>query len=131
MKKTVAIIGAGEPIGASIAQRLAEADFPVLLMDKDARKVETLQHFLAVACPTALVDVVDCSYECAWEADAVVLSVPDGEVRAVAEKIRTVVTQKPVIRIADSVHELQSLLPYSKVILASCANFIVNYLRPV
>lgn len=131
MKKTIAIIGAGEATGATIAQRLAEADYPVLLMDDDVQKATTLQHFLAVACPNAQVDVVDCSYECAWEADAVVLTVPNHQVQAVAEKIRAVVTQKPIFRVTDSVEDLRILLPHSKIVPASCADYIINYLRPV
>ena len=131
MKKTIAIIGAGEAAGATMAQRLAEADYPVLLMDKDAEKSKTLQHFLAVAWPTAEVDVVNCSYECAWEADVVVLAVPDEELQPVAEKIRMVVTRKPVIRIADSAGTLQTLFPPSIIVPMACASYILNYLRPL
>ncbi len=122
-KQTIAVIGASGNMGAAISKTLAKGNNRLLLFASEKDKVEILAKEIIDSTASAEVEVLECPTDASWEADIIILSVPNQAEKEIAEKIREVANQKVVISLTNpynsSVEELQKLFPNSKVIKAS------------
>ena len=146
-KQAIAIIGAGGNMGTAIAKSIAGGNYRLLLFDRDPGQLGSLTEEIYQAQPGADLEPMDCAHDCSWEADIIVLAVPHGAEKEVADKIRDVATQKIVISIANPVdedftklttdpdssaaEELQQWLPHSKVVKAFNTTFAADFEQPV
>lgn len=116
LRKTVAIIGATTPAGRAVAERLA-ATCLLVLMDSDEPAVVAMAHQLRQLEAEPSIDVVACCKEASWEADAVVVTVPEEKVPVIAERIKAVTTCKPVVHFTTAGESaLPQLLPHAHVV---------------
>ncbi|MBC7488251.1 MAG: hypothetical protein H7282_16035 [Cytophagaceae bacterium] len=127
MKKTIAVIGSSNHSDTSIVSRLAALGYPLLLADKKWEKVKECilkQH------AEASVEMLNCSHECAWQAD-VILLYHSAEYLQLLKKIKNVVTGKIIVNMVNDFNnkEVQDLLPFSKVVhtMADFTPEVVSY----
>ncbi|WP_046368996.1 NADPH-dependent F420 reductase [Flavihumibacter petaseus] len=146
-KQTIAIIGATGSIGSGIARSLAGGSNRLLLFAKQLDKAETLVGEIKSRNASADVEALECPANAAWEADIIILAVPYGAERELAEKIKAVANQKVVISIANPLNAtynglvtppdtsaaetLQQLLPHSKVVKAFNTTFAADFANTV
>ena len=146
-KTTIAIIGATGNMGSAIAKALAKGPYRMLLFASDKVKLETLKNDILTATPSADLECTGCPVDASWEADVIIPAVPFGAEKEVAEKIKSVATQKIVISIANPLNEsynglvtspgtsaaeeLQKLLPDSKVVKAFNTTYAADFAQPV
>ena len=130
-KKTIAIIGATEMMGTAIAKNLSKAGYRLLLIGDHDEKLQSLVAEIKHTVPSADIECLQCLIDASWEADIIVLALPWGVERKIAERIREVATQKIVIicscqenheqnnlitpRISTA-EEVQRMLPHSKIV---------------
>ena len=97
--------------------------------------------------PSADLDCLGCAADASWEADVIIPAVPYQKQKEVAEKIKTVATQKVVVSIANPLNEtydglltpstssaaeeLQDLLPSSKVVKAFNTTYAADFSQPI
>jgi 8-hydroxy-5-deazaflavin:NADPH oxidoreductase len=128
-KKTIAIIGATEDLGAAIAKNLSIGNYRLLLFGHDVEKLNAVAEEIKNTNPAADIDCLGCMVDAGWEADIIISAVPFATEKEIVEKIRDVATQKIVISIANPLNttvssgtsaaeELQKLLPNSKIVKA-------------
>lgn len=145
--QTIAIIGAGGNMGSAIAKSIAGGNYRLLLFDRSPEQSGIIAEEILQAYPGAEVEPMDCARDCSWEADIIILAVPHGAGKGIADKIRDVATQKIVISIANPMNEdfsklttephtsaaekLQQWLPHSKVIKAFNTTFATDFEQPV
>ncbi|HET8865490.1 MAG TPA: NAD(P)-binding domain-containing protein [Gracilimonas sp.] len=146
-KQTIAIIGAGGNMGSAIAKSIAGGNYRLLLFDQSSEQLGSLSEDIQENHPEADFEHMSCPHESSWEADIIILAVPHGAEKELADKIRDVATQKIVISIANPVdkdfrklttrpdtsaaEELQQWLPHSKVIKAFNTTFAADFEQPV
>lgn len=146
-KQTIAIIGAGGNMGSAIAKSIAGGNHRLLLFDTDPEQLGSLTEKIQQAHPEADFELMSCPHESSWEADIIILAVPHGVEKELADKIRDVATQKIVVSIANPIDEdfsklttephnsaaekLQQWLPHSKVIKAFNTTFAADFEQPV
>lgn len=124
VKKTIAIVGATEGKGIAIAYKLAETNYRLLLISDDENRATEILMDIKIKFPNAEAEIIGCEKEACWEADIIILAVSYYFKKEVIEKIKEVATQKIVVSISDnytsftldSTAELQTLLPYSRVV---------------
>ncbi len=133
-KQVIAVIGASGEMGSTIAKTISNGNYRILLQSSDADKVLSLVDEIKSNKPSADVEYVDNLLDACWEADIVIIAVPYGAEKEVAEIIRKVTNQKIVISVSNPLNdiytglaatsdtstaeELQKLLPNAKVIKA-------------
>jgi len=129
-KKTIAIIGATEIMGAAITKNLSKGNYRLLLFGHDREKLEILAEEIKEISPAADIECLGCLVDASWEADIIISAVPAGAEKEIAKMIKDVATQKIVISIPEPINisgsyismdtsaaeELQKLLPNSKVV---------------
>lgn len=146
-KQTIAIIGAGGNMGSAIAKSIAGGNYRLLLFDREPEQLNSLKEEILQSQSEADVERMNCSHECSWEADIIILAVPHGAEKELADKIRDVATQKIVISIANPVdedfskltiepdtsaaEELQQWLPHSKVVKTFNTTFAADFDQPI
>lgn len=117
MKKTIAIIGATEPTGKAATMQLAShPGVRFLLLSPDTTALASLTQTLHENFPGAEIEPMTCTREASWEADIILLTVPEAEEEMVAQLIKEVVTGKIVIHINETgtpSEILQQALPHS------------------
>ena len=134
-------------MGSAISKSLAKGNYRLLLKANKKEKLEKLADEITQNNPSADVEAIACPAEASWEADIIVLAVPFGAEKEIAEKIKEVASQKIVISIANPLNEtynglvtapdtsaaeeLQRLLPNSKVIKAFNTTFAADFATPV
>ena len=127
MKKTIAVIGSSSQSDSTIVSRMAALGYPLLLADQ---KWERVKQCIQQQHPDASVEVLDCSRECAWQADMILLYHSEEYIQLL-EHIKNVVTGKIVVNVVQDFqsHEVQDLLPFSKVVdtLADFSPEVVSY----
>lgn len=127
MKKTIAVIGSSNHSDSSIVSRMAALGYPLLLADQ---KWESVKQCILQQHPLASVEVLDCSRECAWQADMILLYHSE-EYVTLLEHIKNVVTGKIIVNVVEDLQnkEVQHLLAYSKVVntLADFTPEVVSY----
>jgi NADPH-dependent F420 reductase len=145
--QSIAIIGSAGNMGSAIATQTAKGNYRLLLFDNSLQDVKALRERLLTSYPTADIEAMDCSHTAAWEADIIILAVPYGAEKEIADKIREVAQGKIVISIANPLNdsfdglvttpdtsaaeELQKLLPHSKIIKAFNTTFAADFGQPV
>ena len=146
-KQTIAIIGAGGTMGSAIARSIAGGNYRLLLFDKNPEELSVLAEEIYQQYSGADVEPMTCAHDCGWEADIIIMAVPHGAEKELAENIRDVATQKVVVSIANPVdenfskltsqadtsaaEELQQWLPHSKVVKAFNTTFAADFDQPV
>ena len=120
--QTIAIIGATEESGISLAKQLAER-FSVLLFDEETEKLLILHDHMSRIKPLANVELMNCVREASWEADVIIVLGYCCTNIEIANTIQKFATGKIVILIAEEDYpistlslfgNLQPLLPHSK-----------------
>ncbi|MGK7369105.1 MAG: NADPH-dependent F420 reductase [Candidatus Halalkalibacterium sp. M3_1C_030] len=146
-KQTIAIIGAGGNMGSAIAKSIAGGNYRLLLFDRNPEHLDSLHEEILQNHQEADVESMNCPHESSWEADIIILAVPHGAEKELADKIREVATQKIVVSIANPIdedfsklitdpatsaaEELQQWLPNSKVVKAFNTTFAADFEQPV
>lgn len=146
-KQTIAIIGATGNMGSAIAKSLSKGNYRLLLKANKQDALDMLEKDIKNAHPAAEVATSLCPVEAGWEADIIILAVPNAAEAKIAAKIKEVANQKIVISMANPLNEkydglvtapdtsaaesLQKLLPNSKVIKAFNTTFAADFANPV
>lgn len=132
LKQSIAIIGATESVGSSIAKALSRGNFRLILMGKDEEALQALQSNLVESGAKAEIESNSCAREACWEADVIIIATSNEFEQEVIDRIKEVAIGKVVVSITSPVtrtykayagssdtsaaEELQKLLPYSKVV---------------
>ena len=122
VKKSIAIVGATEKIGEKIALQFMNTNCSLLLISNDSDKLGYLEKKIGDKKTKAEINFVQCVKDGCWEADIIMLAVPCGEKRTVAELMYEVATQKIVVVFSNEetdTEELSKYLPHSKVVRVS------------
>ena len=116
-KKTVAIIASSEQKTAAVVDKFPAENYRLLLLQKEPNELSKVATEIKLKHPGLEFEIVDCLKDGCWEADIIVLDVTCGEQKEVAELIKEVATQKPVISFSDHENiELENALKYSRVV---------------
>ena len=94
MITTIALIGATEPIGASIAMNLANESYRLLLFGDDERKIKKLSKEIKRNHPSTDVQCYNCVVDASWEADIIISAVLARNEKQMAEKIKVCCNSK-------------------------------------
>lgn len=132
IKKTVAVIGAGERLDPAIVKHLSGGNYRLLLFGHNKQSVHQLLHEIKTENPLADAEYTGCPYDASWEADLIILNEYNKE--EITTRIKPVATQKPVIDLTaqTSARQLKKLLPDSKILSVSKAEpvkEIINILK--
>ena len=100
-KQTIAVIGATGKIGSALSKSLSAGGYRVLLCASDEGKLGTLATVIKDTDAKADVDIVICPVNASWEADVIILAIPQTADAGVAESIKAVANQKVVISISS------------------------------
>ncbi len=116
-KKTVAIIASTEQKTAAVVDKFSAENYRLLLLQKEPNQLSKVSTEIKLKHPDLEFEIVDCLRDGCWEADIIILDISCGEQKEVAELIKEVATQKPVISFSDHENvELENSLKYSKVV---------------
>src|SRR6185312_2431618 len=116
-KKTIAIIASTEQKTTAVVDKFGAENYRLLLLQKESNQLSNVSTEIKQKYPALEFEVIDCLKDGCWEADIIVLDISCGEQKEVAELIREVATQKPVISFSDHENiELENSLKYSKVV---------------
>lgn len=145
-KKTIAIIGATTGTGAAIATSLASKKYRLLLMAENKVQLLDLVQSLQQLNSSVEAEAADCAHEACWEADIIIPAVPYDLQATIAKAIKDVAVGKIVISLINApatvpdstvskyttsvAEELQTLLPYSKVVKAFNTIPLQHFLLP-
>jgi len=117
VKKTIAIVGATEEVGAEIAKKFSFMPYRLLLVSNNEEQLSQLFENISKQNPTAEIDTIECVKEGCWEADIIILAVPGCEEKYAAEMMKEVATQKIVVVLSNA--GVEQILPYSKIVMVS------------
>jgi 8-hydroxy-5-deazaflavin:NADPH oxidoreductase len=131
-KQTIAVIGANRNMGSDISRSLSRGNYKLLLFANEPDQLKDLVQEIVSTNASADVEAIDCSVNASWEADIIILDIPNHTEKSIAEKIREVANQKIIISLSNSLHDtdnsitivkdtsaaekLQHFLPNSKVV---------------
>lgn len=124
-KQTIGIVGSGSKATA-VAQRLATAQNKLLFFDRDVLKAQALVKQLIDSKACCEPEAIACIFNCAWEADIIILALNFKEQQDAVTEIKEVVNQKILIGISEkdepnlvaaNIATLQQVLPNTKIIL--------------
>lgn len=116
-KKTIAIIASTEQKTSTIVNKFLVENYRLLLLEKEPNQLNELSAEIKLKHPSLEFEIVNCLKDGCWEADIIILDVSCGEQKEVAELIKDVATQKPVISFSDHENiELENLLKHSRVV---------------
>jgi len=119
VKKTIAIVGATEKAGVEIVNRFSGMPYRLLLVSNYAEQLSQLAIDISQKNPAAEIDTIECVKDGCWEADIIILAVPQCEEKQAAEMMKDVATQKIVVAVSNT--EVENVLPYCKVVKISLA----------
>jgi hypothetical protein len=118
-KITIAIVASTKEKIQSIVGNIACGNYRLLLISKHenlSMQLEEMQFLY----PGVEVEIIECTKDGCWEADMIMLDIPNLEQHKVAEIIKEVSTQKIVVKISEENFvdgdDLQKLLKNSKVV---------------
>src|SRR6187551_1250003 len=101
-KQTIAVIGANRKMGSDISRSLSRGNYKLLLFANEQDQLSNLVQDIVAVNPTADVEAIDCSVNASWEADIIVLDIPNHREKDIAEKTREVANQKIIISLSNS-----------------------------
>lgn len=113
---TIAVIGAKQS-DVDLLARLTGAGNSLLLFNSCSK--EDLLTPVKKLDPSAYLEVLDCSRDACWEADAVLLLISESELEEVVKNIKDVTTQKQVGYFGSrnlSAEKLKENFPFSQLI---------------
>ena len=122
-KKTIAVIASTNERATAVVKNISIANYHLLLLSKYPNQFEQLSVSLQSAHTGPEFEIVDCMRDGCWEADIIILNIPQEEEKAVGELIREVSVQKIVVSFSQGENEfesdaLQNILKYSKIVNA-------------
>jgi predicted dinucleotide-binding enzyme len=145
--QTIAIIGAGGNMGSALALGIAGGNYRLVLFDNEFEKLKLLKKDIQQKISDADVEILDCAYDCSWEADIIILAISHEVEKDLVDTIYDVATQKIVVSICNLnegglntlisgsdtyvAQELQQWLPYSKVVKAFHTTFSADVEPPM
>lgn len=114
---TIAIVASSEEKIKAIIANITCGNYRLLLVSKQ-ENFNTLMKEIENLHPDVEVETIECTKDGCWEADMIILDVPDLQQSEVAEMIKEVSTQKIVVRMSEEIcgDELEKLLKNSKVV---------------
>jgi 8-hydroxy-5-deazaflavin:NADPH oxidoreductase len=112
--KTIAVIGANTEHTRLLAA-LTKAGNAILLFNSCSQ--ENLVDPVRQIDPSANIEVLDCSRDACWEADAILLLIDEKELDVVVDQIKDVATQKQLgFQGKLKEDKLRQLFPFSKLV---------------
>ncbi|KAA9040945.1 hypothetical protein FW778_02590 [Ginsengibacter hankyongi] len=122
-KKTIAVIASTNERATVVVKNISIANYHLLLLSKYPNQFEQLSVSLQSAHTGPEFEIVDCMKDGCWEADIIILNIPQEEEKAVGELIREVSVQKIVVSFSQGKNQfesdaLQNKLKYSKIVNA-------------
>jgi len=153
MKKTIAVIGAAERMGSTLAFALAAAGYCVLLSEDFEKRftplIGKLPFQLAkirLMIPQADARIVLSIRDASWEADIIISVVPREDQTELARKIKDYVTGKIIVSVTNplrdscdglasapkssAAEELVELFPHSKIVKAFKTDSFSDFKMP-
>jgi 8-hydroxy-5-deazaflavin:NADPH oxidoreductase len=145
-KQVVAIIGALGEMGSAIAKSISKGNYRIILQSPDTVKTQLLINQIKSRYPLADIEAVESPLGACWEADIIIAAAPYPAEKEIAERIRKFTNQKVVISISNPLNrgfegssapnrsaaeELQTHLPYAKVVKAFNTTFADDFNHPV
>ncbi len=115
-------MGATEETGTGVVKHFASIPYRLLLVSENEDKLEKLTDKLMKVDAVAEIETLICVKDSCWEADIIIIAVSPEEEIKVAELMKEVATQKIVVVVLENENDfvnLESVLPYSKVVKAS------------
>ena len=101
VKKTIAFIGFNKEVEHMITN-VVKQGCPVLITEKNhSNELSIFKNTILQEYPLAKFDVFECSKDCAWESDLLVLSVDIEDLKSLSVQIHNVVTGKIIITVQD------------------------------
>lgn len=98
---SICIIGVSGNQGTLLAKKLGvQGKNQLLLIDEQTDKTAGLIKEILCMNPEAMVEQLSCMKDASWEADIIALDIPEEQLHVLAEKIREVVNNKTIIRLA-------------------------------
>lgn len=116
-KETIAIVGATETFGPDLAQHFANVDYPLLLISDKREELSSLHTSLSRRYPLAEIDFLECVKGGCWEADIILLAVPEDQQVTATGLMKDVAVQKIVVTLFGSPQQMKNLkevLPFSR-----------------
>ncbi len=112
--KTIAVIGANSAHTGLLAELTREGN--ALLLFNNCSNANLLEPVKQID-PSANIEVLECSRDACWEADAILLLIDEKELEEVSEQIKDVATQKQLgFHGKLNEEKLRDLFPYSKLV---------------
>lgn len=120
VRKTIAVIGTVEGEALILLEALARQKLRLLVVSGQQEANLQAKEHLEMAGGAAEIEFISCEREGCWEADMIMVAPAAELTPSLLEKIRTVATQKPVIRISEDKTQyeesLKDLLPHARVV---------------
>lgn len=119
MKKSIAIVGATEKSGIQLAERIAKSDYRLLLISDKLPALASVYRQLSDKYPLTEINFLECVKDGCWEADIIILAVPEEQEIEVARLMKEVAVQKIVISNSMNLQQwnrLEDLLPNSRLV---------------
>ena len=101
VKETILLIGTGKS-GRLAANPLLAGDYKLLLCDKNFMQAQEMAQELNNTGYGCVAEAMECSFDCAWEADMILLAPAFEEQLDAARCIKAVVSQKILISLDDN-----------------------------
>ena len=120
VRKTIAVIGTVEGEALILLEALARQKLRLLVVSGQQEANLQAKEHLEMAGGAAEIEFISCEREGCWEADMIMVAPAAELTPSLLEKIRTVATQKPVLRISEDKTQyeesLKDLLPHARVV---------------
>lgn len=126
LKETIACIGPGNGIFPTLIQKLANANYRLLLVSDKEQPLLSYSKNIQSALPAEKIEIIACPKEGCWEADLILLAEEVAADREIMNKIKEVSTQKMVACLSlyhnatlpagTIIHDLQQSLPHARII---------------
>ena len=120
VRKTIAVIGTVEGEALILLEALARQKLRLLVVSGQQEANLQAKEHLEMAGGAAEIEFISCEREGCWEADMIMVAPATELTPSLLEKIRTVATQKPVVRISEDKTQyeesLKDLLPHARVV---------------
>ena len=120
VRKTIAVIGTVEGEALILLEALARQKLRLLVVSGQLEANLQAKEHLEMAGGAAEIEFISCEREGCWEADMIMVAPAAELTPSLLEKIRTVATQKPVIRISEDKTQYEEspkdLLPHARVV---------------
>ena len=125
IQQTIAIIGATGNMGSAIAKSISKGPYRLLLKGNDKVALDNLVNEIKNTNTTAEVEAAVCPTDACWEADIIIIAVPDFDEEERFGLMKEVATQKIVVTLSDNydyIKKIHQKLPFSKLVNVDSSN---------